>query len=209
MENKTITETGLKERLIRSFRARLTKNRYMPPEEVFAPVADVCAGFLSYLAEPDVYPVPKGFVLYGPTGCGKTTLLRLMSTFCRGFLSSSKCILRRRMPYYNARRIIENFALDPNYPYRLYDDIKRASLILDDLGAEKFVSRYSFSWGLDDVIQERWDTWELYHLPTFISTNIQNPDDMAKRYGERAMSRLLGMSRFIAYNHADRRIYFD
>lgn len=210
MENNALMENlTIHQKFEKSFRARLVKVRYMPPEVVFQPVAKAAADFLSHLAEPDNYPRPRGFVLYGSTGCGKTTLCRLMLSFMRGFLSTQKQISLKRILYQNARRIVENFYSDETYLTRLYDDLKRASLILDDLGAEKPVSRYGYSWGLEDLIEERYETWETYHLPTFFTTNIQNPEDMLSRYGERAMSRICGMCNFVQYHYKDRRIYFQ
>lgn len=181
------------------------KNRnIMPPESVITPVAESYAKIISlFIGDSGIYKT-KGFFLFGPTGCGKTTLVSAIRDCCR--LHTRKLKKQNGFVFLRARRLCEDYSANESFLTELREISDKKAVIIDDLGTERTACRYGNQWGLEDFIEDRYDTWEDLGLPTIFTSNLQKPDSVLQRYGERAMSRLIGMVDFISYNYYDRRL---
>lgn len=205
---KTDLETSAK--LIRRgnfFLRYLESKQIMPPQDVAKPIAEIYAEIVSFFAGDCGIIRPKGFMIFGPTGCGKTTLVRAIKDCCRYHLRKQD--FPHGFIFTRAQRLIEDFGTYDDFLPDLRETTRRKAVILDDLGIEKQGSRYGQTWGLESFIEDRYETWEEFGFPTLITTNYQTPKAVLERYGERAMSRLIGMVDFIAYNYHDRRTTKD
>ena len=185
----------------------LEYNRIMPPQDVAKPIAESYAEIVSFFAGDCGIIRPKGFMIFGPTGCGKTTLVRAIKDCCRYHLRKQD--FPHGFVFTRAQRLIEDFGTYDDFLQDLRATTRKKAVILDDLGIEKQGSRYGQTWGLESFLEDRYDTWEEYGFPTLITTNYQTPKAVLERYGERAMSRLIGMVDFVAYNYHDRRVHKD
>lgn len=183
----------------------LQKRILTPPPEVLKPVAAAYSRLVSFYAGDCGLTMPRGFFLYGPTGCGKTTLVKAIADCCR--IHFKKLPSKFDAPIFaRARLLTEAYAAEDNFLPRFRADTRKKTLIIDDLGTERTSTHYGVPWGLEDLIEDRYDTWTDYGHPTFFTSNIQTPHDLLARYGERAMSRICGMCNFISYNYKDRRL---
>ena len=185
----------------------LKVNRIMPPTEVAEPIAAAYARIVSFFAGDCGISKPKGFLLFGTTGCGKTTLVKAMRDCCREHMKRHPN--KDGIIFIRARRLCEEYISDEYFLSRLREDTRKKTVIIDDLGTDRSVNRYGVPWGLEDYLEDRYDTWEEFGFPTLITTNYQTPKAVLERYGERAMSRLIGMVDFVAYNYHDRRVHGD
>ena len=209
LDNPT-TDLDIAAKLVRRgnfFLRFLECNRIMPPQDVAKPIAESYAEIVSFFAGDCGIIRPKGFMIFGPTGCGKTTLVRAIKDCCRYHLRKQD--FPHGFVFTRAQRLIEDFGTYDDFLQDLRATTRKKAVILDDLGIEKQGSRYGQTWGLESFLEDRYDTWEEYGFPTLITTNYQTPKAVLERYGERAMSRLIGMVDFVAYNYHDRRVHKD
>ena len=204
------TDLDISAKLIRRgnyFLRYLESRQIMPPTEVAKPVSETYAEIVSFFAGDCGISRPKGFMIFGPTGCGKTTLVRAIKECCKIHLRKQN--FPHGFIFTRARRLIEDFGTYEDFLPDLREMTRRKAVILDDLGIEKPGNRFGQTWGLESFLEDRYETWEEYGFPTLITTNYQTPKAVLERYGERAMSRLVGMVHFIAYNYRDRRMSKD
>lgn len=153
----------------------------------------------------------KGIFLYGPTGSGKSILMRLMITqaICSG-VSVRLC----GEPYgFRATKLFRSTAITDAYRRGDEDTINLCRLApmlcIDDLGAEPLECLYMGNRlnVLSDIIEERGDR---FGQLTFITSNLPlyapgEQPSVHKLYGTRVSSRLEMMCNFIPLYGVDRR----
>jgi DNA replication protein DnaC len=173
------------------------------PAEVLDPVAEAYARLVTFFAkEPDMRQ-PKGVLIFGGTGTGKTTLIKAAKDCCRVHMAKQPeadgIVLLR------ARRMAEDFSTFPDYTYWLHRQFGQKAVAIDDLGSERFGKRFGMEWGLEDYLEDRYETWTTSGHPTWLTSNLLRPEDFLERYGNRAYSRLSEMVEFVLYSGQDRR----
>ena len=156
-------------------------------EQVAAKIDDIAT--LGYIPSEQIieplraYLSGFGLLLTGPAGAGKTFLM--------------KCLGVR---IYNADDVVD-YGLSQMYKWYEYTD-GGAEICIDDIGAERTVSEYG---NKDDIMKS-----VLAHRSdkqtgvTHITTNM-DADGIAQRYGDRTLSRLLGMCKAFALEGASKR----
>ena len=77
--------------------------------------------------------------------------------------------------------------------------------MIDDVGSESPAARYGVTWSLTDYFDDRYIAWREHGLITLATTNLLGIDELAERYGERAVSRLQEMTDLVIYAQKDRR----
>lgn len=136
-------------------------------------------------------PGKRGFVLFGPPGCGKTHLMVGMAK-----MVSERDRLDFRFikinPWLDSLRGTDFAGLERE----LLKIEKVPLLFLDDLGAEKLTE-----W-TESKIERVFDYRFEFELPTFISTNL-DPDAMGAHLTQRLWSRLRGLSDFVKISGED------
>ncbi|WP_363317281.1 hypothetical protein [uncultured Lutibacter sp.] len=142
----------------------------------------------------------KGILLTGPVGCGKTSLMKLL-THLAPHKTNYEIIPTRNIVYsFNATgfEILEKYNDTKNYCF-------------DDLGVEPTGSHYAKECNvLGEILLSR---YELFCHPersrrvlTHITTNL-NAQEIEKRYGSRVRSRMRAMFNLISFdeNSIDKR----
>ena len=114
---------------------------------------------------------------------------------------------RIHLPFYRCSAIMaeykefgeESFLVDKR-------ELPRRDLILDDIGAEPARStNYGNHWDLSEWLCWREECWTRYGTITLMTTNLDGASTIRTRYGERIVSRILGMNDVIRYEYTDRR----
>lgn len=124
---------------------------------------------------------PCGPRIVGGTGTGKTTLLRFINDRLKwAFYDVHE--VRRGLLIHGGEYLNDWIARTGNVP-----------VMIDDVGAERGATFFGSSFGLDDLIVERYKSWVLRGIPTIISTNLTN-GMIADRYGKRISGRIAEMT---------------
>jgi DNA replication protein DnaC len=162
--------------------------------------------YFSNSAEMDKYGLnpEKGILLAGPTGCGKTTLMKLYANNMHQSYSVVSC---RKVGYDFAEL---GFTAIENYSSKIYviENIfghKEYGTCFDDLGTDEERRRYGDKVNaMTEILLERYD--KVPFKFTHLTTNL-TADQIEEAYGPRVRSRLREMFNFIAYNpkSSDRR----
>ncbi len=150
----------------------------------------------------------KGIILYGPIGCGKTSLMRLFQTnFHNSFIVRS---CREVADDYSDKDFGGSAALDyysnlvEIYPSQNYGQTQ-AGFCFDDLGTENIKKHFGNEINaLENVLLNRYD--KRLFKKTHLTTNL-NADGINEVYGSRVRSRLREMCNLISFeeNASDRR----
>ena len=140
------------------------------------------------------YMMPKGLLLFGNCGTGKTLLAKLMSIFTG-------------IKFYEASEIALNYLCDGDDWYRDFSRaISKEAIVIDDIGAERDVKRYGNESILIEFLSQRTRLWEEFQIPTIITSNFQERNEIAERYGDRIKSRFLGAFQPVKLSGKDRRM---
>jgi len=141
-----------------------------------------------YALHPD-----KGILLIGPVGCGKTSLMNLISPL----LTKKRAFIIKP-----ARNITIEFSKEG------YDVINRYSrsirspvaLCLDDIGVEPPMRYFGDHINvIGEVLLSRYDLFRSTQILTHGTSNL-DADEMENRYGHRVRSRLREMFNMISYD---------
>jgi len=136
----------------------------------------------------------KGLLLSGDVGTGKTLFFTTFLGRCRML---------------TARRIVAMYS-EINDPVLFADAVHGSytdtyirnpprALIIDDLGEETTSVRYGERREvLTEVLTDRYDAWQRHRVKTFITTNMDSKEFVA-RYGARVLDRVLDMCEVVKF----------
>lgn len=132
-------------------------------------------GFRSDWGQP-----PQGLILMGSVGTGKTTALRILAAAFDWHITSWGEIARR----FGAGGI--------QWLDQWLDTWDQQHVVLDDLGSEGATSHYGSPVPVSEIIDHRYNRWDLFGWRTYFSTNLVR-DELLARYGERTVDRIAQM----------------
>jgi DNA replication protein DnaC len=143
---------------------------------------------------------PKGILLSGPVGCGKTSIMKLISTL---------------VPRHRAYSIRTARGITMEFSKQGYDTINKYSrslrspkaICFDDIGVEPPMRYFGDSINvMAEILLSRYDLFISKGILTHATTNL-NALELENRYGNRVRSRLREMFNLISYppNAEDKR----
>lgn len=131
----------------------------------------------------------KGILLTGPVGCGKTSLISLLSEFM---------FPHQKYPVKNTREIATEFHKDGYEIIHRYGRREKA-LCIDDLGVEHNIKHFGNECNtIGEILLQRYDMHVNYGIITHATTNL-NADELEKLYGNRVRSRLRSMFNLVSF----------
>ena len=146
----------------------------------------------------------KGLLLCGPIGCGKTSLLKLMSYFCP---RETQFLVKP------TREISFEFEKDGYPVINLYSKgsyFKIAGMpvpkvyCFDDLGLEQTPKYYGNECNvMAEILLARYDLFVTKHMLTHITTNL-SASELEAIYGNRIRSRMREMFNLVAFDRTTR-----
>lgn len=154
----------------------------------------------------DHFSLKKALLLYGPIGCGKTTLLKVLQ---KNSYNPMRIISCRKVADEYAEfghAAIANYSTPQFVSHREWYGHNTISMCFDDLGTESEKKNFGNQVNvMAEIILNRYDNIEAKNQ-TFITTNL-SITDLSKYYGDRARSRMREMFNVIEFpfNGPDRR----
>lgn len=149
-------------------------------------------------AETEGIDLNKGIMLRGPIGCGKTSAMNIMRSFC---LEAFKPIItpcREICLNFSQKgyEVITHFGRQSFYPYtnlpRIY--------CFDDLGLESQVSYWGNNCNvMGEILLSRYDLFISHKMITHVTTNL-NSEELEQAYGNRIRSRMREMFNVISFD---------
>lgn len=147
---------------------------------------------------------PKGLILSGNAGTGKTMLCQVMATdkFLHMTNKYNPWIFKKAQDFV-AEWMDSSGIMDRGYWYRLLkvyeSETWKAELVIDDLGQEAMGVCYGMREEvMEHVICERYRNWQEKGVKTIITTNL-SLDDLDKRYGRRITDRISEMCAVVEF----------
>lgn len=144
----------------------------------------------------------KGIMLVGPTGCGKTTMMRAFASNSYNSFTEVSCRTvadEYSLPDTGGAAAIDYYSgWKEAYPENFYGQ-KQIGYFFDDLGTERTKKHYGNEINvMQDVILNRYDNRHL-KAKTHLTTNL-SADDIETIYGSRVRSRMREMFNFITFD---------
>ncbi|SFW74474.1 hypothetical protein SAMN05661012_04167 [Chitinophaga sancti] len=148
------------------------------------------------VAEAEGLDLKKGILLMGPTGCGKTAIMKIMSNFCAAkdrleFRSSNEVVLDFDTRAYEAIiQFTKKSFYSTGHP-RVY--------CFDDLGLEPDGHHYGKSVNvMREVLLSRYNYFISRRMITHVTTKLYS-EELGERYGEHIRSRMREMFNRVLY----------
>lgn len=162
--------------VLAKFGLRRTEENAAAYDGLAAYCAKYRGGLDGYWMLPD-----HGVFLYGPTGTGKTTAMRIFSAI---FL----------VDFIKINQIAINFVSDSAAGFwNWIDGFDKCPLIIDDIGNEEAVKSYGNKLPLPAIIDKRDEAMRRFGVATLFTGNMKSSKPLAEMYGDAFRSRILGM----------------
>jgi hypothetical protein len=143
----------------------------------------------------EIFDLPeRGLLLFGPCGTGKTYAMQIFS----GLFSIEIIYADELAQAYGIggeKQFWDYVALFDNKP-----------LIVDDIASEREIKSYGNESIMIDFIYRRERRFKYAGVLTFFTSNVINRKGLVERYGDRAVSRMLGMTDQILLTGTDGRL---
>ena len=157
-----------------------------------------------------VYKPPKGFILCGGVGTGKTTLLKILAEPTKPERDGDSYFIRYRGAVcVSITDLVGSLLMDGrDFAEKFAKRYQKNVLIIDDLGQEGDMQYYGtkISKFVELIIERRYQFFERTGAMTVFATNLQ-PADLETFYDARTVSRLSAMigatSGIVPFNGAD------
>ncbi len=148
----------------------------------FEKLAEYLASYAAGHFEPEHYDLPElGLMLFGPCGVGKTYVMQIFS----GLFS---------VEFVSAAELVRQYAIGGEKQFWEYvEQFKHKPLIIDDIAGEREIKSYGNASPLIDYAAERYMLFKYNRILTFFTTNAVDRKELKARYGDRIVSRILGM----------------
>lgn len=148
------------------------------------------------------FSLNKGLLLFGPVGCGKTTIMRLFSVNPNSSFSmvSSRKVAADYVKKDGGEELIDELYCDliPVYAHQYFGQTEIGTCF-DDLGTEQNKAHFSNKLNvMEYVLLNRYDNFRLKGK-THVTTNL-TISQIEEQYGERVKSRVMEMFNFIIFN---------
>jgi len=151
------------------------------------------------VAESEGISLHKGILLVGPVGCGKTSILKIMSNFCSSaekpvFRSCSDVVFDFNTKGYEG---IEQYTRGAFWSYSSQPLVH----CFDDLGPEPIGNYYGNNTNvIAEILLSRYNYFISRKMITHITTNM-NSDELEGIYGNRIRSRMREMFNLVVYSN--------
>ncbi len=120
-------------------------------------------------------------MLFGPCGTGKTYAMQIFSGLFE-------------IEFISAAELVRQYAIGGEKQFWEYvEQFKYKSLIIDDIAGEREIKSYGNASPLIDYAAERYMLFRHNRTLTFFTTNAEDRQELKARYGDRIVSRILGM----------------
>jgi DNA replication protein DnaC len=138
----------------------------------------------------------RGILLSGPIGCGKTSLMRLITPFANSY-SDYKIKTCREISFEFAKmgyEAINTYTIKQNYQNRL------TGYCFDDLGTEQQIKHFGNDCNvMAEILITRYEQFVENNSITHITTNLA-ASEIENHYGNRLRSRMRNMFNLISFN---------
>ncbi len=139
----------------------------------------------------------KGVLLFGPVGCGKTTLINLMKFFIQ---KENQKFITKPCRDISFEFIQDGFAIVHKYGKGNLYDYSPRPFCFDDLGTESSLKYYGNECNvMAEILLTRYDLFVSKNLLTHLTTNL-SASEIEEMYGNRIRSRLREMFNLIAFD---------
>ncbi|MCP4087921.1 MAG: hypothetical protein GY745_23185 [Actinomycetia bacterium] len=150
--------------------------------KAFDKLAEYPASYAAGHWENEHYDPPElGLMLFGPCGTGKTYAMQIFSGLFKVELIA-------------AAELVRQYAIGGEKQFWEYvEQFKYKPLIIDDIAGEREIKSYGNASPLIDYAAERYRLFKYNKTLTFFTTNAEDRKELKARYGDRIVSRILGM----------------
>lgn len=173
--------------------------------EIFETLCMYFSGDPAFELQGDDFSFEKGIMLYGPVGCGKTSLMKMFtSNSFRPFSVTSCRVIADEYAKEGSDSLYKYSELQPAYPQRNYG-IDAIGRLFDDLGTEDNKSHFGNKVNvMQDILYKIYENNLLGNF--HVTTNIIG-DEIEEFYGQRIRSRTREMFNVLTFdgNSPDRR----
>lgn len=173
--------------------------------EIFETLCMYFSGDPAFELQGEDFSFDKGIMLYGPVGCGKTSLMKMFtSNSFRPFSVTSCRVIADEYAKEGSDSLYKYSELQPAYPQRNYG-IDAIGRLFDDLGTEDNKSHFGNKVNvMQDILYKIYENDLLGNF--HVTTNIIG-DEIEEFYGQRIRSRTREMFNVITFdgNSPDRR----
>ena len=106
------------------------------------------------------------------------------------------------MPFHSSESLVANYQEDGEDYMKQFKSLKKTSMVIDELGGERFVKVYGSDPIINDMLIERYKAFTLHRSFTIFAANL-SLEELQAKYSERIVSRLYEMCEFVLFAGED------